>query len=173
MPCDVDSFLEMLPPQLLAREWGKTWWQALIYPWWCHQASFSFPWHHHSLFWLAGSLSVMPPSGNSLIFTPFLGAERSRVIILSWILRHTRRAFLFLHWTPYASSLPWLSQVLVRQDMSCWDLLQPVSISFKLVHPPDMWPHSWSLLLVWAVSTPHYISRISFVVMFLFLEHRL
>ena len=120
MPCDVDSFLEMLPPQLLVREWGKTWWQALLYPWWHHQASFSLLWHHRSLFWLASSLSVMPPSRNFLFFMPFLSAERSRVIILSWTFRHTRRVFLFLHWTPYVSSLPWPSQALVRQDTSCW-----------------------------------------------------
>ena len=68
-----------------------------------------------------------------LIFTSFLSAERSQVIILSWTLRHTRRAFLFLCWTPYASSLPWPSQVPVRQDMSCWVLLQPVSIPFEFI----------------------------------------
>ena len=95
MPCNVDSFLEMLPPRLLTREWGKTWWQALLYPWWCHQASFSFLWHHHSLFWLAGSLSVMPPSGDFLFFVPFLSAERSWVIISSWTLWHTRCVFFF------------------------------------------------------------------------------
>ena len=145
MPCDVDSFLWMLPPWLLARVWGKTQWQALLYPWWHHQASFSFPWHHHSLFWLAGSLSVMPPSRNSLIFMPFLSAERSWVIISSWTLRHTRRTFLFLRWTPSVSSLPWPSQVPVRQDMSCWALLQPVSIPFELVHLLIVQPHSRSL----------------------------
>ena len=95
MPCDMDSFLEMLPPWLLVREWGKTQWQALLYPWWCHQASFLFLWHHHSLFRLANSLSVMPPVGNFLIFVPFLSAERSQVIILSWTLRHTRHVFSF------------------------------------------------------------------------------
>ena len=120
MPCDVDFFLEMLPPQLLVREWGKTRWQALLYPWWHHQALFSLLWHHCFLFWLAGSLSVMPPSQNFLFFVPFLSVERSQVIISSWTFRHTRRVFLFLRWTPYALSLPWLLQALVRQDTSCW-----------------------------------------------------
>ena len=96
MPREVDSFLEMLPPQLLVREWGKIWWQAFLYPCWHHQASFSFLWHHHSLFWLAGSLSVTPPTGDFLIFVPFLSAERSRVIILSWTPRHAR-CFSLLH----------------------------------------------------------------------------
>ena len=93
MPCDMDSFLEMLPPWLLVREWGKTQSQALLCPWWHHQASFLIPWHHRSLFWLAGSLSVMPHSRDFLFFVPFLSAKRSQVIILSWTLRDTRCVF--------------------------------------------------------------------------------
>ena len=141
-PCDMDSFLEMLPLWLLVREWGKIRWQALLYPWWHHHASFSFLWHHHSLFWLADSLSVMPPSGYFLIFVPFLSAERSWVIISSWTPRHTRHVFLFLHWTPYASSLPWPSRAPVRHDTNCWVLLQLVSIPFELAYLLIVWPPS-------------------------------
>ena len=161
MPCDLDSFLEMLPPGLLVREWGKIQWQALLYPWWHHQASFSFLWHHHCLFWLAGSLSVMPPSGDLLIFELFLNAERSWVIIPSWTPRHTRCVFLFLCWTPYASSLPWPSRAPVRQDTNCWVLLQPVSIPFELACLLIVWPPSrwfWVVCLngLDTVSHPHY-----------------
>ena len=105
MPCDVDFLQEMLPPQMLVREWGITWWQVLLYPWWCHQASFSLLWHHHSLLWLAGSLSVMPPSGNFFHFVPFLSAKRSWVITSGWTFRPTGCVFFFLftghymHWT--------------------------------------------------------------------------
>ena len=44
-----------------------------------------------------------------------------------------KTCFFFVCWTPYALSLPWPSQVVVRQDMSCWVLLQLVSMPLELI----------------------------------------
>ena len=68
----------------------------------------------------------------SWFFAPFLNANGSQVFISSQTPILIGRAFSPLSWTSYALNLPWPSQVLGKQDTSCWALRQPVSMPYIL-----------------------------------------
>ena len=64
------------------------------------------------------------------------------------------------------SSLPWPSQVPVRQDKSCWASLMPVSIPFNFIFHLYGLVAGGSELFVQAATIPHCVPVYGFVVLF-------